>query len=129
MAEPVLTPAPVASTATAPLTSRIERAGRRLLHDRIALTGIAVLVLSLVAVPVLLQFGVSFVVLLAVVSIGFGLYALPVIVAWQRDAVHVAPIAVVTVATGWTVLGWIAAFVWALFDRTRAEEARRAAIG
>lgn len=95
---------------------------RRLLADRVALTGIALAVVGLIAVQILLNFGLSFLIVLAVVGIAFGLYALPVIVAWQRDAVHVALISVVTVATAWTVVGWIGAFIWALFDRTRAEE-------
>lgn len=42
------------------------------------------------------------------------LYVLPTILAWKKK--HRVPILLVNLLLGWTLLGWIAALVWALSD-------------
>ena len=42
------------------------------------------------------------------------LYLLPTYEAWSRQHVNLAPIALVNLLLGWTLLGWVAALVWAL---------------
>ena len=37
----------------------------------------------------------------------------PVLVAFARGAQHKGPIAVISLLLGWTVVGWLAAFIWA----------------
>ena len=49
--------------------------------------------------------------------VGLALYFIPTIVAFARVHPSRRSIAVVNVLTGWTVLGWVAAFVWALMGR------------
>ena len=48
-----------------------------------------------------------------VIVAGF-LYFLPIIVAWKKK--HIAGIAILNIALGWTVLGWLAALIWAVSD-------------
>ncbi|PYF05060.1 T4 superinfection immunity protein [Rhodopseudomonas faecalis] len=48
----------------------------------------------------------------------FGVYFLPTIVAARRGAERTSAIAALNILVGWTFLGWVAAFVWALADRT-----------
>lgn len=42
------------------------------------------------------------------------LYFLPTYEAWSRNHVNIAPIVLVNTFLGWTLLGWVAALVWAL---------------
>jgi hypothetical protein len=48
------------------------------------------------------------------ILIGLSLYFLPTIVAEIRRTEHGAGIFWVNLIFGWTVLGWVAAFIWAL---------------
>jgi len=43
-------------------------------------------------------------------------YLIPTMMAFARGRKQAAAIAAVNVLLGWTVLGWIAAFVWALVE-------------
>lgn len=45
-----------------------------------------------------------------------GFYFVPTIIAAKRNAINVAWIVVLNLLLGWTVLGWIAALVWACTD-------------
>lgn len=40
-------------------------------------------------------------------------YVLPTFVAWRREHHQTAAIFVLNLAFGWTVIGWIAAMIWA----------------
>jgi hypothetical protein len=51
---------------------------------------------------------------LIVLSVGVLLYFLPTIVAAMRRLRNLAPIVVVNVLLGWSVIGWIIAMVWAV---------------
>lgn len=42
------------------------------------------------------------------------LYFLPTYEAWSRDHVNLTPIVLVNTFLGWTLIGWVAALVWAL---------------
>ena len=58
------------------------------------------------------------------------LYLLPSAIAAIRKARHDGAIILVNVIFGWTVLGWIAALIWAVIEQPReepttAEEAER----
>lgn len=44
-------------------------------------------------------------------------YFVPAVVAGLRHHRHTAAIAALDVLLGWTVIGWIAALVWALMDQ------------
>lgn len=59
-------------------------------------------------------FGV-FIVGLSFIAIPW-LYLLPSIEAYRRDRSNAQSIALVNVLLGWTLLGWVAALVWALQD-------------
>lgn len=57
----------------------------------------------------------------------FGVYFLPAIVAGARDSKSAAGVVALNLFLGWTLVGWLVAFVWA-FGKTHAEddlEARR----
>ncbi|SEP00934.1 superinfection immunity protein [Aquisalimonas asiatica] len=46
-------------------------------------------------------------------ALSIGLYILPGAVASGRDHHHQAPIWVLNILLGWTVIGWVLALVWA----------------
>jgi hypothetical protein len=49
------------------------------------------------------------------------LYFAPWLVAWSRGARSVNGVAVLNLFLGWTLLGWVAALVWAVSDRRTSE--------
>ncbi|MDR3471603.1 MAG: superinfection immunity protein [Devosia sp.] len=53
-------------------------------------------------------------VLLVFVVFMLGMYVLPTIVAAVRKHRQLAPIALLNLVLGWSVIGWIAAMVWSL---------------
>jgi hypothetical protein len=53
------------------------------------------------------------------------LYFLPAIISSQRNAAHGGGIFVVNLLFGWTIIGWIAALIWACTDSPESG-ARRA---
>ena len=55
--------------------------------------------------------GIAFLVLVLILA--GGVYLLPAIVAGARQHRQKAPIFILTLFLGWTVLGWIGALAWA----------------
>lgn len=51
---------------------------------------------------------------LAVVGISVVVYCIPAITAWYRSHHNTAAITALNLLLGWTVIGWIGAFIWAL---------------
>ncbi len=51
-----------------------------------------------------------------------GFYYLPAVIAKQRDANNVGVIFRINLLFGWTVLGWIAAFIWAILEPPKIRE-------
>jgi hypothetical protein len=47
------------------------------------------------------------------------IYLLPAIIAAERHHNNEGAIVALNILLGWTFLGWVAAFVWALTDNTR----------
>ena len=59
----------------------------------------------------------GFVALLMVAFIvGFGVYALPALLAWSMGSPQRVAITLVDLLLGWTILGWIAALIWAIMS-------------
>lgn len=54
-----------------------------------------------------------------------GLYLLPTLAAWSQKHPRVLKIAALNVLTGWTIVGWIAAFAWA-FSLARKQKTEAA---
>ncbi|MBV8738370.1 MAG: superinfection immunity protein [Alphaproteobacteria bacterium] len=50
---------------------------------------------------------------LAVIAIGLAVYFLPALIACSRHHHNASAIFVLNLLAGWTVIGWIAAIVWA----------------
>ena len=48
------------------------------------------------------------------------MYFLPTIVAYARDHKNVGPIFLLNLVTGWTIVGWIGAMIWALMHQDKA---------
>lgn len=44
------------------------------------------------------------------------LYFLPSVIAAKRDNTRMDAIFILNILLGWTIVGWIAAFIWAFFD-------------
>jgi hypothetical protein len=63
-----------------------------------------------------MDFGIITFVFVAALVLGF--YFLPVIIAGQRDSQHYGAIFWVNLLFGWTILGWLAALIWACTERT-----------
>ncbi|MCL4526230.1 MAG: superinfection immunity protein [Gammaproteobacteria bacterium] len=59
----------------------------------------------------------GFVALLMVAFIvAIGVYVLPALMAWSMGSPHRIPITLLDLLLGWTVLGWIAALIWAVMS-------------
>ena len=52
-----------------------------------------------------------------ILAVAVALYFIPTIIAFARRRPSRVAISVVNVVLGWTVIGWIAAFVWSLMGR------------
>ncbi|OUI80967.1 hypothetical protein HK22_04420 [Gluconobacter sp. DsW_056] len=52
-------------------------------------------------------------------GLGLVFYFLPMLIAYRRDTVDQRKIAIITVLLGWMIIGWIAALVMALTQRSR----------
>ncbi len=50
------------------------------------------------------------------------LYMLPTLIAYARDIPQRQKITVVNIILGWTLIGWIVAFLWARMAETTADE-------
>jgi len=53
---------------------------------------------------------------LAVVALFLAFYFLPAIIASTRSHEHTVAISMVTLFLGWTMLGWVAALIWAFVN-------------
>ena len=51
------------------------------------------------------------------------LYILPTILAFGRDHPHRQSLALVNILFGWTLVGWVGVFLWALLSEAGAGEA------
>lgn len=58
--------------------------------------------------------GWGLVILIAIAAIFLFLYFLPLLIAVGRDHQNSFEIFMLTLFTGWTLIGWIAALVWSL---------------
>ncbi len=50
------------------------------------------------------------------------LYMLPTLIAYARDIPQRKTVTVVNIVFGWTLVGWVIAFIWALMAQTSPEE-------
>ncbi len=51
-----------------------------------------------------------------------GLYMLPTLVAYGRDIPQRQIITIVNIVLGWTLIGWVVIFLWAMMAETQADE-------
>ncbi len=59
------------------------------------------------------------------IIVGIGLYLLPTLIAAARDKTHgAAGMFLLNIFLGWTLIGWLVAFIWACSGRTAAEDHR-----
>jgi hypothetical protein len=49
------------------------------------------------------------------------LYLLPTVIAFGREHPSRSTLALLNIALGWTLIGWIAVFLWALMAETESE--------
>jgi len=54
-----------------------------------------------------------------IVLLGFAFYCAPMIVAFARRHNRAKAIGLLNLLAGWSVLGWIAALVWALYPEKK----------
>ncbi len=57
------------------------------------------------------------------IIIGLVIVFVPAIIAWQRGSIHMLWIALLCLLAGWTGVGWVAAFVWAVVGPTEQQRA------
>ncbi len=50
------------------------------------------------------------------------IYMLPTLIAYARDIPARQTITVLNIVAGWTLIGWIVCFIWALMAETQADE-------
>ena len=67
--------------------------------------------------------GLSFLLLIFALGVVFSL--IPWFVALARGCRNTIPIFVICLFFGWTVVGWVAAFIWACVDETSSRVPRR----
>jgi len=59
------------------------------------------------------------------IIVGIGLYPLPTLIAAAREKTHgAAGVFLLNIFLGWTLIGWLVAFIWACSGRTAAEDHR-----
>lgn len=56
------------------------------------------------------------VVLMAACIVAMAIYALPALLAWSMGSPQRVAITLVDLLLGWTILGWIAALIWAIMS-------------
>lgn len=56
----------------------------------------------------------DFLLLMAVLLVAGLFYFLPTIIALKRDHRNMAPIAVINLLLGWSLIGWVIALAWSL---------------
>ena len=54
--------------------------------------------------------------LIAAVIVAMAIYALPALLAWSMGSPQRVAITLVDLLLGWTILGWIAALIWAIMS-------------
>ena len=54
--------------------------------------------------------------LMAAVIVAMAIYALPALLAWCMGSPQRVAITLVDLLLGWTILGWIAALIWAILS-------------
>lgn len=52
-------------------------------------------------------------------------YFLPAVIANQRDTDHLGSIFLINLLFGWTILGWIAALIWAIVEKPKSVMGRK----
>ncbi len=50
------------------------------------------------------------------------IYMLPTVIAYARDIPQRHTITVLDIVAGWTLIGWVILFLWAMMAETRADE-------
>jgi hypothetical protein len=70
----------------------------------------------------------KFLLMIPILAAAIAVYGAPIIVARHRGNKNTAAITALTFVAGWTVLGWVIAFVWAFSgdDNPEIREARKA---
>ena len=53
-----------------------------------------------------------------VIVLGTGVYLAPTLIGWARNVPHLGSIAVINVALGWTLVGWVIALAMAARSTT-----------
>lgn len=86
------------------------------------LSTLILFILSMLAVPEYsIPFFVGWIFIVLVVPIlcvaAFGIWTLPIIVAYLRDHPNIIPISIVTIFFGWSMAGWVVSFAWS-FSKT-----------
>ena len=64
--------------------------------------------------------GASLIIGFLLVGLGLMFYFLPAVIANKRNANHSGMILFINLVFGWTVLGWIAALIWAIVEAPEA---------
>jgi hypothetical protein len=54
-----------------------------------------------------------------------GIYFAPTLIAFQRTHVNAAPILVVNLFLGWTLIGWVISFAWSVSPNTKPKHATK----
>ena len=62
----------------------------------------------------------DFLVMMTVLLIGGLLYFLPTLIAVKRDHRNMAPIAVINLLLGWSLVGWVIALAWSFSSNVEA---------
>ena len=50
------------------------------------------------------------------------IYMLPTLIAYARDIQHRQLVTLINIIAGWTLIGWVVTFIWALMAETQADE-------
>lgn len=56
---------------------------------------------------------------LILIAAGIFVYFLPMIIGALKDHKNMLPIALVNIFLGWSLIGWVAALVWAFIDNSK----------
>lgn len=65
--------------------------------------------------------GLSLLLIICGILVGILVYFIPTLVAWKADKENSNVIFLLNLFTGWSLIGWIAALIWAGVDKKREE--------
>lgn len=80
---------------------------------------VAVLLVVLLIIGVALAGGATSALGIILIALGLPIYFLPSLLAWKSAHRNTTGIVLINIFLGWTLLGWVGALVWAVYEEKK----------